>query len=173
MLLWTSLEISRSCSCQGCSSEKFLATLALGLLQDPVFSFQYFSHATALLFSHFLTAFYQEVLQPRHALNKTQPTAANRNFRDSMSRPCLICEQCKNNLFTNLLGNCQQTQVTKGGQSLLHHQDSVALKWRASNSSLFFLKTAQLTFLPAPLQYPFKLYPAAWQGVEESQLGHI
>lgn len=79
-----------------------------------------------------------------------------------MTQPHLIYEQCKNNPFTNLLGNCQRTQeVTKGGKSLLHHQDSVAPKWRASNSSLFFLKTAQLTFLPAPLQYPFKLYPAA------------
>lgn len=69
-------------------------------------------------------------------------------------------------LLPTFLVNCQHTQVKKigdWGQSLLHHEDSMALKWRASNSSLFFffLKTAQLTLTPAPLHEPSKLYPAA------------
>lgn len=92
------LEICRSRSCQGVLLWGVFGD-SLRLLQGPVFSFQYFNSHNCITFQSL-----PNCLLSGNITGKTQPRAANRNFRDSMIRPHLLYEQCKNNPFTKLSG---------------------------------------------------------------------
>lgn len=131
VFLWRSFAISRSCSCGGCSSEEFLETLALGLLQDPVFSFQYSNSHNCITFQSLPNCliktrnyYSQDMPSTRHSKQQLTGTSEIPRFGHTLSM-----SSASMTLSATFLGNCQPTQEVKQtgsqGQSLLHHQESM------------------------------------------------